>query len=238
VVGVAFGLPSLRIRGLYLVIATLAAQFILNFLFVNWQSVTNGDVGLTVEPASVFGFLLNRETRSYYLILIVAVFLTVFSVNVINSRVGRAFIAIRERDLTAQVLGVEIVGYKLAAFALGSFYAGVAGGLLAYFNRFVNPEQFGLLLSVFFLSAVIVGGMGSTLGAILGAVFMTLIPEALREAGLMIGDTFGYDIAQILVPLREAVFGLLMVSFLILEPRGLAQLWRRARLKFSRGAAG
>lgn len=229
IVGVGFGLPSLRIRGLYLVIATLAAQFILNFVFVHWQSVTNGDVGLTVQPASVFGFPLNNETRVYYLILAVTVFMTVFGMNVINSRVGRAFVAIRERDLTAQVLGVEIVGYKLIAFALGSFYAGIAGGLLAYFNRFVNPEQFGLLLSVFFLSAVIVGGMGSMLGAVLGAVFMTLLPEALREGALAVGTTIGFDMATILVPLRETVFGLLIVCFLILEPRGLAHLWKRLR---------
>ncbi len=229
VIGVAFGLPSLRIRGLYLVIATLAAQFILNFVFVHWQSVTNGDVGLTVQPASVFGYLLNNETRVYYLILAVTVGMTVFAANVINSRVGRAFVAIRERDLTAQVLGVEIVGYKLAAFALGSFYAGVAGGLLAYFNRFVNPEQFGLLLSVFFLSAVIVGGMGSMLGAVLGAAFMTLLPEALREGALLIGSTIGVDLGSILVPLRETVFGLLIIGFLLLEPRGLAHLWTRLR---------
>lgn len=233
VIGIAFGLPSLRIRGLYLVIATLAAQFILNFVFVHWQSVTNGDAGLTVQPATVFGYPLNNETRTYYLILACVVFFTIFTVNVIRSRVGRAFIAVRERDLTAEVLGVQIVWYKLVAFALGSFYAGVAGGLLAYFNQFVNPEQFGLLLSVFFLSAVIVGGMGSTLGAILGAIFMTLLPELLREGALTLGGTFGFDIASILVPLRETVFGLLMVAFLILEPRGLAQLWKRARQKFS-----
>lgn len=239
VIGVGFGLPSLRIRGLYLVIATLAAQFILNFVFVHWQSVTNGDVGLTVLPATVFGYPLNNETRIYYLILAVLVFLTIFAVNVINSRVGRAFIAIRERDLTAEVLGVQLVQYKLTAFALGSFYAGVAGGLLAYFNQFVNPEQFGLLLSVFFLSAVIVGGMGSVLGAVLGAIFMTLLPEVLREGALLFGGTLGFDVGSILVPLRETVFGLLMVSFLILEPRGLAQLWKRARNRFTRdGNAG
>jgi branched-chain amino acid transport system permease protein len=227
--GVGFGLPSLRIRGLYLVIATLAAQFILNFVFVNWQSVTNGDAGLTLQPATIFGYPLNNETRSYYLILACDVVLTLFAVNVIRSRVGRAFIAVRERDRTAEVLGVRIVWYKFVAFALGSFYAGVAGGLLAYFNQFVNPEQFGLLLSVFFLTAVIVGGMGSILGAILGAVFMTLMPEILRGCALSIGGTFGFDISSILVPLRETVFGLLIVGFLILEPRGLAHLWRRAR---------
>jgi branched-chain amino acid transport system permease protein len=234
-IGVFFGLPSLRIRGLYLVIATLAAQFILNFIFVHWQSVTNGDVGLTVQPASVFGFPLNNETRVYYLILGAVVFMTWFGANVIRSRVGRAFIAIRERDLTAQVLGIEMVRYKLIAFALGSFYAGIAGGLLAYFNQFVNPEQFGLLLSVFFLSAVIVGGMGSTLGAVLGAAFMTLVPEILREGALLGGGAIGLDLSTILTPLRETVFGLLMVAFLILEPRGLARLWTRAS-KASRNA--
>ncbi|MBC7634082.1 MAG: branched-chain amino acid ABC transporter permease [Acetobacteraceae bacterium] len=232
IMGIAFGLPSLRIRGLYLVIATLAAQFLLNFVFVHWQSVTNGDAGLTVLPATIFGYPLNTETRAYYLILACDIALTVFAINVIRSRVGRAFIAVRERDRTAEVLGVRIVWYKFVAFALGSFYAGVAGGLLAYFNQFVNPEQFGLVLSVFFLSAVIVGGMGSTLGAILGAVFMTLLPEFLRGGGLAIGTAFGFDIAAILVPLRETIFGLLIVGFLILEPRGLAQLWKRAQQKF------
>jgi branched-chain amino acid transport system permease protein len=235
VIGVAFGLPSLRIRGLYLVIATLAAQFILTFVFVHWQSVTNGDVGLPVRPATIFGYALNNETRIYYLILAVVVLSTAFAYNVIKSRVGRAFIAIRERDLTAQVLGVEIVTYKLIAFALGSFYAGIAGGLLAYFNQFVNPEQFGLLLSVFFLSAVIVGGMGSILGAVLGAAFMTLLPEILRESSLFLGELLEVDMGTILTPLRETIFGLLMVAFLILEPRGLAQLWKRAKHKFSPG---
>lgn len=238
VVGIGFGLPSLRIRGLYLVVATLAAQFILNFIFVHWQRVTNGDVGLTVQPAMVFGYPLNNETRIYYLILFCVVFFTLFTLNVIRSRVGRAFVAIRERDLTAEVLGVEIFWYKLVAFGLGSFYAGVAGGLLAYFNLFVNPEQFGLLLSVFFLSSVIVGGMGSTLGAVLGAIFMTLLPELLREIALGIGGSLGFDVASILVPLRETIFGLLMVTFLILEPRGLAQLWRRAQHMFLRARHG
>jgi branched-chain amino acid transport system permease protein len=235
IIGIGFGLPSLRIRGLYLVIATLAAQFLLNFVFVNWQSVTNGDVGLTLEPATIFGYPLNNETRNYYLILAFAVFFTIFTVNLIRSRVGRAFIAIRESDHTAEVLGVEIVWYKLVSFAIGSFYAGIAGGLLAYYNQFVNPEQFGLLLSVFFLSAVIVGGMGSSLGVVLGAVFMTLLPEFLREGSLFAGNVVGIDLSFILVPLRETVFGLLMVSFLILEPQGLAQLWKRARRKFSKG---
>ncbi|AKH98862.1 amino acid/amide ABC transporter membrane protein 2, HAAT family [Hoeflea sp. IMCC20628] len=234
VIGIGFGLPSLRIRGLYLVIATLAAQFILQFVFVHWESVTNGDVGLTVAPPEVLGMALNTEGRIYYLILFVAVCATLFAVNVIKSRVGRAFIAIRERDLTAEVLGVEIVWYKLVSFALGSFYAGVAGGLLVYFNHTVNPEQFGLMQSVFFLSAVIIGGMGSTLGAILGALFMTLMPEALSQVVLSTGDLFSIDTASFLVPLRETIFGFLMVAFLIFEPRGIAHIWARIRQNYLR----
>lgn len=228
VFGVGFGLPSLRIRGLYLVIATLAAQFILNFTFVHWDSLTNGDVGLVVQPASVFGVSLNNEVRIYYLLVPVAAFAIWFARNVVDSRVGRAFIAVRERDLTAEVLGIHAMRYKLQAFALGSFYAGVAGGLMAYFFRLVNPEQFGITLSVFFLSAVIVGGMGSTFGALLGATFMTILPEALREGVESVAGVLHIDVTAVLVPLREVMFGFLMVAFLIFEPHGLARIWRRA----------
>lgn len=227
-VGIGFGLPSLRIRGLYVVIATLAAQFLLMFVFVHWQSVTNGDVGLNIAPAQFFGFEFNSDIRGYYLILFFVIASTLFAINVINSRVGRAFIAVRERDLTAEVMGVRLMQYKLLAFGLGSFYAGVAGALMVYFNKYVTPEQFSLTVSVFFLSAVIVGGQGAIMGGILGAVFMTLVPEIVRLSLLFVGDSFGLNTASILVPLRETIFGLLIVGFLIFEPRGLAHIWRQA----------
>ncbi|MBI3993664.1 MAG: branched-chain amino acid ABC transporter permease [Candidatus Lambdaproteobacteria bacterium] len=229
-VGVAFGLPSLRIRGLYLVIATLAAQFILHFVFVEWDSLTKGDVGLVLEPARIFGITLNTERHMFFLVTPVAIVMLLFAHNLFRSRVGRAFVAIRERDLTAEVLGVHLVKYKLMSFAIGSFYAGVAGGLMAYFFRFVIPEQYGLLLSVFFLASVIVGGMGSTLGSILGALFMTILPEVLRLIVQLFGDTYGVDVTKVLVPLRETVFGLLIVLFLIFAPHGLVQIWERIRL--------
>lgn len=232
-IGVGFGLPSLRIRGLYLVIATLAAQFILMFVFVYWESVTNGDVGLNIEPANLFGYVIGTDTQMYYVILAVMLLTTFFTINLVRSRVGRAFVAVRERDLTVAVLGVHIVYYKLLAFALGSFFAGIAGALLVYFNKFVTPEQFGVQVSIFFLAAVIVGGQGSILGSVLGAVFMTLVPELLRLGLLAFGDRFGLDTSLILVPLRETIFGFLIVAFLIFEPRGLAHIWERAQRKFS-----
>lgn len=228
VLGIGFGLPSLRIRGLYLVIATLAAQFILNWVFSNWTDVTGGLNGLKLQPAAAFGFVLDTDARLYFMCLVPAVLLTVFAANLFRTRVGRAFIAIRERDHTAEVLGIPLVRYKLTAFALGSFYAGIAGGLMAYFFRIVTPGQYQLDVSVFFLAAVVVGGMGSIAGSLLGAAFMTLLPEMLRLLLDVAGQFMTMRAALVLVPLREAVFGLLLIVFLIFEPRGLVRTCRRA----------
>ncbi len=227
VLGAAFGLPSLRIRGLYLVIATLAAQYILNFVFQNWTSVTGGLNGLRLQAASIGEFRFDTDTRLYYFVLLPAVGLSLFAANLFRTRVGRAFIAIRERDLTAEVLGVHLVRYKLASFALGAFYAGVAGGLMAYLFRIVTSDQYSLAVSVFFLSAVVVGGMGSIFGSILGALFMTILPEALKASVDLLGPFFTYRVALVFAPIREIVFGLLLVFFLIFEPRGLVHLWHR-----------
>ena len=233
VLGAAFGLPSLRIRGLYLVIATLAAQYILTFLFQNWTAVTGGLNGLKLEPATIGGFRFDNNTSLYYFVLVPAVGLSLFAANLFRTRVGRAFVAIRERDLTAEVLGVHLTRYKLASFALGAFYAGIAGGLMAYLFRIVTAEQYSLAVSVFFLSAVVVGGMGSIFGSILGALFMTILPEALKAAVDLVGPFFTMRAALIFAPIREIVFGLLLVFFLIFEPRGLVYIWHRVSRMFS-----
>ena len=227
VLGAAFGLPSLRIRGLYLVIATLAAQFILGFIFQNWTAVTGGLNGLKLQAASIGDFRFDTDISLYYLVLVPAVGLALFAANLFRTRVGRAFVAIRERDLTAEVLGVNLTRYKLASFALGAFYAGIAGGLMAFLFRIVTTEQYTLNVSVFFLAAVVVGGMGTMFGSFLGALFMTILPEALRALVDMIGANFPLRAALIFAPLREIVFGLLLVFFLIFEPRGLVHIWHR-----------
>ena len=178
--GIVVGLPSLRIKGLYLAVATLAMQFLLVYVFREWDSVTGGVRGVNVPPASFLGVPLNTDQRMAWLIAFCAVVMLIGARNLFRTRVGRAFTAIRDKDISAEVLGINLLRYKLTAFAIGSFYAGVAGALLGYFYRAMTPEYFSLQLSIFYLAAIIVGGLGSTVGTLLGAFFMTLVPELLR----------------------------------------------------------
>ncbi|WBX99926.1 branched-chain amino acid ABC transporter permease [Ramlibacter tataouinensis] len=227
--GLIVGIPSLRVKGLYLAIATIAASFIAHFLFAN-LSFTGGTGGLSMPPASLFGLPLDTSFRLYWLILPVTIAMLWGAANLFRTRVGRAFIAIRDRDISAEVLGIPLLRYKLLSFGLSSFYAGVAGGLWAYFFRVVTPESFPLLMSIFFLAAIIVGGMGTILGGILGAVFMTMVPEVLKLVfDLLPGGT---AMTVFLSPVRTVIFGLLIVGFLVFEPHGLAEVWRRIRRYF------
>jgi branched-chain amino acid transport system permease protein len=229
-IGIVVGLPSLRVKGLYLAIATIAASVIFEFVFTNWESVTHGGRGLNVTPASLFGIELARPEQLYWIILPIAALMVVAAANLFRTRIGRAFIAIRDRDISAEVLGIPLLRYKLLSFGLSSFYAGIAGGLWAYFFRVVTPESFPLLMSIFFLAAIIVGGMGTILGGILGAVFMTMVPELLKFAvGLLPG---GVELTVFLSPVRTIIFGLLIIGFLVFEPHGLAEVWRRIRRFF------
>ena len=229
-VGLVVGLPSLRVKGLYLALATIAASFILHFIFAHWTSLTGGTAGLNVPPAKIFGISLDNEFRFYWLVMPLVVLMLTGAANLFRTRTGRAFIAIRDRDISAEILGIPLLRYKLLSFGLSSFYAGVAGGLWAYFFRSVTPESFPLQMSIFFLAAIIVGGMGSILGGILGAVFMTLVPEILK---IIVGWLPNpAEAAVVLAPVRTIVFGALIVGFLILEPHGLAEIWQRIRRFF------
>jgi branched-chain amino acid transport system permease protein len=230
-VGLVVGLPSLRIKGLYLAVATLATQFLLVYVFREWESVTGGVRGVNVPNANVFGLELANDHRMYYLIVPVAALLLVAARNLFRTRVGRAFIAIRDKDISAEVLGIDLLHYKLASFAIGSFYAGVAGALLGFFYRAMTPEYFTLQLSIFYLAAIIVGGLGSMLGTILGAVFMTLVPELLRAVVALIAQ-WAPRATEVLSPVQQVVFGLLIMGFLVFEPHGLLEIWRRVRRSF------
>lgn len=228
--GMVVGIPSLRVKGLYLAIATIAAAVILHFVFANLPWL-GGTRGLSMPPAKLFGYEIARPSQVYWIILPVTVLSIVCAANLFRTRIGRAFIAIRDRDISAEVLGIPLLRYKLLSFALSSFYAGVAGGLWAYFFRVVTPESFPLIYSIFFLAAVIVGGMGTILGGILGAIFMTMVPEVLKIVVSWTTPVFPNAVA-LLSPIRTIVFGALIVLFLLFEPQGLAEIWRRVRRFF------
>lgn len=224
-VGVIIGIPSLRIKGLYLAIATIAAQFILEYIFTNWDAMTHGIRGINVPDPELFGFQFDTEHKFYFITLFFVVIGTLYARNLIRTRVGRAFIAIRDRDLAAELIGIDLFRYKLLSFAISSFYAGIAGGLWVSFMNIVTPEHFPLSLSIEYLAMVIVGGLGSVLGSIFGAIFMLLVPEILKFGTDAIKNIPAFQ--HIFAPLREVVFGAMIVFFLIFEPKGLAEIWRR-----------
>ena len=229
--GLIVGLPSLRVKGLYLAIATLAAHFILTFIFREWDSVTGGVPGTSIPRAKLFAFEFAGDRRSFYLIFGCAFVMAIAARNLARTHIGRAFVAVRDRDFSAEILGVNLLRTKLLAFAIGAFYAGVAGGLLGYFYGAITPEYFVLTLSVFYLAAVIVGGLGTVLGSILGALFMTFVPEVLRLVAHTSSQWFP-GVAGLLLPMGQVVFGVLIIVFLIFEPHGLAAIWARVQRVF------
>jgi len=231
VLGLLVGLPSLRVKGLYLAIATLAAHFILTFVFREWEPVTGGVPGTKIPRANLFGIEFQGDHRNFYLIFVPAFVLALAARNLGRTYIGRSLVAVRERDFSAEILGVHLLRTKLLAFALGAFYAGIAGGLLGYFYGAITPEYFSLTLSVFYLAAVIVGGLGTVLGSILGAVFMTFVPEVLRLLAHASSQWLP-GVAGLLLPMGQVVFGLLIIVFLIFEPHGLAAIWSRIRRLF------
>jgi branched-chain amino acid transport system permease protein len=230
-VGMLVGIPSLRVKRMYFAIATLAAHFVLGFLFREWTPVTGGPSGVTIAPPNLLGLELTGDRRMFYPIYVCALLLGLAAANLARSHVGRAFIAVRDRDISAELIGVNLLRTKVLAFMIGAFYAGVAGGLLGYFYGAITSEYFNFGLSVFYVAAIIVGGLGRVLGSVLGAVFMTFVPESLR---LLSSATSSWwpSLAVMLLPLGQVVFGVLIIAFLVLEPHGLAQVWARVRRMF------
>ncbi len=229
--GAVVGTPSLRIKGLYLAIATLAAQVIFEWVFTNWTSMTGGIRGINVAPAGLFGFEFDSDRRVYFLVMGLAAIHTWAAANLFRTRVGRAFIAVRDRDISAELMGIDLFRTKISAFMISSYYAGMAGGLWVYFTRVVTPESFPLSLSIQFLAMIIVGGLGSIKGTLFGAVFVTLVPEGLRALA-QAATAFSPDAMSWLAPMKDIVFGGMIVGFLVFEPHGLAEIWNRIRRFF------
>jgi branched-chain amino acid transport system permease protein len=234
-VGAVVGIPSLRIRGLYLAIATLAGQLIIEWT-INHVPWISGGVQASIEVArpTLFGAQLKTQFQLYWFLLFFAVLAIVGTLNLVRSRVGRAFIAIRDHDIAAEIIGINIFRYKLFAFAISSFYAGVTGVLYTYYLGIANYEQFTLITSVDYLAMIIIGGLGSILGSIFGAIFVTLLPIVIR-LGMENWGSFLFgnaDINNLIPNLRLICFGGLIILFLVLEPEGLNRLWRNIRSYF------
>ena len=227
-VGMVFGIPSLRLKGLYLAVATVAAHFVIEFTIVHWESVTGGVNGLSVPAAKLGGLVLAGDRQLYWLVLPTTVLLLFLARNLFRTKVGKAFIAIRDQDISAEVMGVYVFKYKLMSFGVSSFYVGVAGALLAYQARIISPENFPITLAIDQLGMIIIGGMGSILGSIFGAVFITLLPELLRLLTSLLSGTFP-ELVTLFASIKVGVFGLAIVLFLVFEPDGMAARWHTIR---------
>lgn len=227
-VGAFFGLPSARLKGLYLAIASLAAQVILSFFFLRADWFTGGIHSMSVMRPTLFGYSLDSELSYLYLGLAVALLLGVFAQNLLRTRIGRSFMAVRDRDLAAEVMGVDLFRTKVTAFALSAFYAGIAGALWAPYVMIISPDQFDFHLSIELLAMIIIGGLGSVMGSVYGAAFMTLLPILVREISMLLVPVFP-TIGGKLLLLRDATFGTAIILFLVFEPEGLAKLWRNIK---------
>ncbi|MCG8422471.1 MAG: branched-chain amino acid ABC transporter permease [Proteobacteria bacterium] len=228
VVGGFFGIPSLRLKGLYLVIATLAAQEIILWIVTHWDAVTGGVDALVVPDPTLFGIQMNTDFRFYWVIWGLAGLTILVTVNLFRTHIGRAWIAIRDQDIAAEVMGIGLFRYKLLAFATSSFFVGLAGALIAHYRNIVTWERFTVDVSVTYLAMIIIGGLGSVAGAIFGAVFITLLPVFLNDAGQALRGVIP-NIDTILPFAEQAAFGIVIILFLVLEPRGLRRIWDRIK---------
>lgn len=228
--GVIFGLPSLRLRGLYLAISTLALHFVVVYLGGEYETTRGFSTGIMVDSPRIGSFVVRTGTVWYYVLLACAAGALLASLNLLRGRTGRAWRAIRAHETVAAALGIHVAGYKLLAFVISSAMAAAAGALFAYYRSFVSVEAFSLYLSIQYVAMIIIGGMGSLLGALLGAAFVTLLPYAIEAALMRLPDAQAY--AGLLFAVNYAAFGIVMILFLVFEPLGLVGIWRRVQAYF------
>lgn len=231
-VGMMFGMPAARIKGLYLAIATLSAQFILQDFFARADWFSGGSSGSMAEPVNLFGYVFDTDQSFYYIALFAFVFMFIWGCNLIRSRDGRAFVAVRDHYLSAEIMGVKLNKYRLLSFGISSFYAGIGGALYAHYLGYVSAEGFTIFLSIQFLAMIIIGGLGSVKGTMMGVIFMVLLPEFLAGGVGMMKETTWGNIPMVidgLAFIKEMAIGLVIILFLIFEPEGLAHRWAQIK---------
>jgi branched-chain amino acid transport system permease protein len=234
-VGILFGLPSLRIRGFYLAVATLAAQFFILWCLtkIGWFTNYSSSGVITAQPMVILGYTFSTPQAKYLLVLAIVSVMALAAKNMTRSNVGRQWMAVRDMDVAAEVIGIRLMRAKLLAFAVSSFYCGVAGALFAYaYLGTVEPEAYNLDLSFRILFMIIIGGVGTVLGAFLGSAFITMLPIFLSTGVTFLDETLHFSIASSVASnLELMIFGGLIIFFLIVEPHGLARLWQIAKEK-------
>lgn len=224
-VGLLFGLPALRIRGFYIALSTMAAHFLIMWLILHGGDVTGAYNGLSVPPPHFGSIVISSEKGFFYLIMVVMVLATFLAKNLTRMKLGRAFIAIRDNDLAAEFMGINIFYYKLVAFSIASAYAGTAGALYASYLGMLTPGHFSFLESIWYLGYVIVGGMGSITGVYFGVIALQVLKQVVMIASPTIGAAVPAISVGVLPALMQIVFGLVIALFLIFEPRGLHHRW-------------
>jgi branched-chain amino acid transport system permease protein len=224
--GLIVGIPSLRLKGLYLALGTLAMHHVVLYVAGEMQARAGGNTGFTIPPPALGSLVLRGTVGWYYALVLAAALVLVLVVNLQRSRAGRAFMAIRDRDVAAASVGIHVARYKLAAFVWSSVVTALAGTLFAYQRGFVSVEAFGFFLAIEYIAMIIIGGLGSALGAVLGAGLVTLLPYAIDAVVAALGPGAA---DYYIFPAKFGAFGLLMALFLVFEPLGLVGIWRRVR---------
>ncbi len=224
--GILLGIPTMRLKDIYLAIATLGFGEIIRLIMLNWTDLTRGSMGLPGIPSpKLFSYEFSTNIPFYYLCLLLVLFTIATIRRIIDSRVGRALIAIREDELAAKAMGIDVTGYKILAFAVGAFFAGIAGAFYAHYTSFIDPHTFSFSESITILAMVVLGGMGSVAGSIIGAVTLTIAPEILRD----------------LSEYRMIIFGLIMMIVMLIRPQGIMGKGRekvKARVRIKRQGGG
>jgi len=231
-IGVLFATPAARIRGFYIVLATIAAQFIIVYVIMHTPNLTGGYAGMDAPAPRIGGIVLDSPRSYYYLALGVCGIMTFFAINWSRTRLGRAFVAIRDNEFAAETQGVNLFKYKLIAFAIAAFYAGIAGSLWGHFMGRVSPEHYTLMQSVWYIGILIVGGMGSIMGVFFGTVVYQLLQEAVAAVAPAVAGLFPGVAAGIFAGLGQLLFGIIIMVVLVLEPRGLHHLWTVVKTRY------
>ena len=225
-VGILFGIPSLRVKGFYLAISTIAAQYIIKWVLDHWSAATGGFNGMSVPRAEIFGYTFASKPSQFYLVLAIAIIAIYAAKNLARTRVGRAFVAIRDNDLAAEVMGINLFSYKLLAFFIGCFFAGIAGALLGHvYYNFITTESFPFTDSVLYIGMIIIGGLGSTVGPIFGVIFIRLLQVMVTNLTPAVQSAMPFLPSGFTAGLAPMLFGIIIIVFLIFEPRGLAHRW-------------